>query len=83
MLMPKRTKHRKHHRGRRRGLTKGHSDRLRRVRLKALSPRHHEPPDRSGRIAMTRKIKRGGKVWITIFPHLPSQEAGRDPHGFR
>ena len=36
----------------------------------------------AARIAMTRKIKRGGKVWINVFPDKPvTQEAGRDPHG--
>ena len=36
----------------------------------------------AARIAMTRKIKRGGKVWINVFPDKTvHQEAGRDPHG--
>ena len=36
----------------------------------------------AARIAMTRKIKRGGKVWINVFPDKPvTQEAGRDAHG--
>ena len=70
MLLPKRTKYRKVHRVRRRGEAKGHT----RVQfgeygLKALEPgwvtnRQIE----AARIAMTRKIKRGGKVWITVFP---------------
>ena len=70
MLLPKRTKYRKVHRGRRRGMAKGHT----RVQfgeygLKALETgwvtnRQIE----AARIAMTRKIKRGGKVWITVFP---------------
>jgi large subunit ribosomal protein L16 len=70
MLLPKRTKYRKMHRGHRRGLAKGHT----RVQfgeygLKALEEgwvtnRQIE----AARIAMTRKIKRGGKVWTTIFP---------------
>ncbi|MDX6637593.1 MAG: large subunit ribosomal protein [Solirubrobacterales bacterium] len=73
MLMPKRVKHRKVHRGRRRGYTKGGS----RVAfgeygLKALergwiTNRQIE----AARVAMTRKIKRGGKVWINIFPDKP------------
>jgi large subunit ribosomal protein L16 len=73
MLQPKRVKYRKEHRGRRRGNTKGGS----RVEfgeygLKALdrgwvSNRQIE----AARIAMTRKIKRGGKVWINIFPDKP------------
>jgi len=70
MLLPKRTKYRKVHRGRRRGLSRAHT----RVQfgeygLKALEEgwitnRQIE----AARIAMTRKIKRGGKVWITVFP---------------
>ena len=70
MLSPKRVKHRKVHRGRRRGLSRGQT----RVQfgeygLKALDSgwitnRQIE----AARIAMTRKIKRGGKVWINIFP---------------
>ena len=36
----------------------------------------------AARIAMTRHIKRGGKVWINVFPDKPvTAEAGRDPHG--
>ena len=70
MLLPKRTKYRKPHRGRRTGLAKGGT----RVQfgeygLKALEAgwltnRQIE----AARIAMTRKIKRGGKVWINVFP---------------
>jgi large subunit ribosomal protein L16 len=73
MLMPKRVKHRKHHRGRRRGLTKGHTEvHFGQYGLKALEPawitnRQIE----AARVAMTRRIKRGGKVWINVFPHLP------------
>ena len=86
MLQPKRVKHRKQHRGRRAGFAKGGT----RVEfgeygLKALdrgwvTNRQIE----AARIAMTRKIKRGGKVWINIFPDKPDHaEAGRDPHGLR
>jgi large subunit ribosomal protein L16 len=73
MLMPKRVKHRKHHRGRRRGLSKGHTVvNFGEYGLKALEPawitnRQIE----AARVAMTRHIKRGGKVWINVFPHLP------------
>ena len=73
MLTPKRVKHRKQHRGRRAGFAKGGT----RVEfgeygLKALdrgwvTNRQIE----AARIAMTRKIKRGGKVWINIFPDKP------------
>ena len=38
----------------------------------------------SARIAMTRHIKRGGKVWINIYPDRPlAEEVRRDPHGLR
>jgi large subunit ribosomal protein L16 len=73
MLMPKRIKHRKHHRGRREGLSKGNTQvNFGEYGLKALEPawitnRQIE----AARIAMTRRIKRGGKVWINVFPHLP------------
>jgi large subunit ribosomal protein L16 len=73
MLMPKRTKHRKHHRGRREGLSKGnHVVHFGEYGLKALEPawitnRQIE----AARIAMTRRIKRGGKVWINIYPDRP------------
>ena len=73
MLLPKRTKFRKPHRGRRRGMAKGGT----RVQfgeygLKAMEQgwvtnRQIE----AARIAMTRKIKRGGKVWINVFPDKP------------
>jgi large subunit ribosomal protein L16 len=71
--MPKRVKFRKHHRGRREGLSKGHTQiHFGEYGLKALEPawitnRQIE----AARIAMTRRIKRGGKVWINVFPHLP------------
>src|SRR4249919_2412126 len=70
MLIPKRFKYRRHHRGRRRGNAKGGTTvAYGEYGLKALEEgwvtnRQIE----AARIAMTRKIKRGGKVWITIFP---------------
>jgi len=73
VLLPKRVKHRKHHRGRRRGLSKGHTEvNFGQYGLKALEPawitnRQIE----SARIAINRRIRRGGKVWINAFPHLP------------
>ncbi len=73
MLLPKRVKHRKQHRGRMtgkamRGNTIAHGD----YGLVALEPawitnRQIE----AARIAMTRYIKRGGQVWIQIFPDKP------------
>src|SRR5436309_4248382 len=73
MLLPKKTKFRKYQRGRRRGLTKGQSTvQFGDFGLKAtgaawLTNREIE----AARIAMTRKIKRGGKVWINLFPDKP------------
>ena len=70
MLSPKRVKHRKQHRGRMHGMSRGQqSVEFGEYGLKALengwlTNRQIE----AARIAMTRKIKRGGKVWITIFP---------------
>jgi len=70
VLLPKRTKYRKVHRGRRTGLSRaGTRVQFGEYGLKALEEgwitnRQIE----AARIAMTRKIKRGGKVWITIFP---------------
>ncbi len=74
MLMPKRVKHRKVHRGRMKGISKG-GTRLSfgEYGLQALEPgwltsRQIE----AARVALTRYIKRGGKVWINIFPHKPA-----------
>ena len=73
MLMPRKVAHRKHHRGRTRGLTKG-GDAISfgEFGIQALEPgwltaRQIE----AARIAMTRSIRRGGKVWINIFPDKP------------
>ena len=73
MLMPKRVKYRKQMRGRRRGYSKGGTTiAFGEYGLKALeegwiTSRQIE----AARIAMTRKIRRGGKVWINIFPDKP------------
>jgi large subunit ribosomal protein L16 len=73
MLLPKKTKYRKYQRGRRRGVAKGQTDvQFGDFGIKALengwvTNRQIE----AARIAMTRKIKRGGKVWINIFPDKP------------
>ena len=73
MLMPKRVKHRKQHRGRRRGRAKGGSEvHFGDYGLLALEPgwltnRQIE----AARVAMTRHIRRGGKVWINLFPDKP------------
>jgi large subunit ribosomal protein L16 len=73
MLMPKKVKHRKQHRGRRNGMAKGatkvaYGD----YGIQVLEPgwitaRQIE----AARVAMTRHVRRGGKVWINVFPDKP------------
>ncbi len=73
MLMPKKVKYRKCHRGRMRGRAKG-GDVLSfgDYGLQALEPAWLTARQiEAARIAMTRHIKRGGKVWIRIFPDKP------------
>src|SRR6187402_29064 len=76
MLAPKRIKHRKQHRGRMRGLAKGHTDiQSGDYAIVAMEPgwitnRQIE----AARVAITRHVRRGGKVWITIFPDKPVTE---------
>jgi len=73
MLAPKRVKHRKTHKGRMRGQAhRGSKVSFGEYGLQALEPtwitnRQIE----SARVAITRHIKRGGKVWIRIFPDKP------------
>jgi len=73
MLMPKKVKHRKQQRGKRRGLAlTGSEVSFGAYGLKALacgwiSTRQIE----AARIAMTRYIKRSGKIWIRVFPDKP------------
>jgi large subunit ribosomal protein L16 len=73
MLMPKRVKYRKQMRGRMRGNSKGGTSvafgeyGLKSMERGWITNRQIE----AARVAMTRKIKRGGKVWITVFPDKP------------
>ena len=73
MLMPRKVKHRKTHRGRTKGRSKGGTTMtFGDFGIQALEPgwitaRQIE----AARIAMTRHVKRGGKVWINIFPDKP------------
>ena len=82
MLLPKRVKFRKQHRGRMtgkamRGNTVSHGE----YGLQALQPAWITSNQiEAARIAMTRYIKRGGQVWIKIFPDKP---ATRKPLGTR
>ena len=73
MLMPRKTKFRKYQRGRRAGEAKGQTAvqsgdfGLKALEAGWVTNRQIE----AARIAMTRKIKRGGKVWINVFPDKP------------
>jgi large subunit ribosomal protein L16 len=73
MLMPKRVKYRKTHRGRRNGKAYRGSDisfgefGLKAMECSWITARQIE----AARVALTRRIKRGGKVWIRVFPHKP------------
>ena len=73
MLMPRRVRHRKQNRGRMSGMAKGGTEvTFGDFGIQALEPgwitaRQIE----AARIAMTRHVKRGGKVWIRVFPDKP------------
>jgi large subunit ribosomal protein L16 len=73
MLLPKRVKHRKQHKGRRDGIaTRGNTIAFGQYGLQAMEDcwmtnRQIE----AARRAMTRHVKRGGQIWIRIFPHKP------------
>lgn len=73
MLQPKRVKFRKQHRGHRRGLTKGGAMvqygeyGLEALEAAWVTARQIE----AARVAMTRYVRRGGKVWIRVFPDKP------------
>lgn len=74
MLMPKRVKHRKEQRGRMRGMSKGGTKLtfgeygLQALECGWVTSKQIE----AARVALTRYIKRGGKVWINVFPHKPA-----------
>jgi large subunit ribosomal protein L16 len=73
MLIPRRVKHRKQHRPKRRGMAKGGTQvnfgefGIQAVEGSWVTNRQIE----AARIAMTRHVRRGGKVWINIFPDIP------------
>ncbi|HIU99795.1 MAG TPA: 50S ribosomal protein L16 [Candidatus Stercoripulliclostridium merdipullorum] len=73
MLMPKRVKRRKQHRGRMTGRAmRGNVIAYGEYGLMALEPAWITSNQiEAARIAMTRYIKRGGQVWVNIFPHKP------------
>ena len=76
MLMPKRVKRRRVHRGRMKGeATRGNTIAYGEYGLQALEPAWITSNQiEAARVAMTRYIKRGGKVWIKIFPDKPVTE---------
>jgi large subunit ribosomal protein L16 len=73
MLMPKKIKYRKHHRGRRRGSAqRGGTVAFGEFGLQALEPAWITARQiEAARVAMTRHVKRGGKIWIRLFPDKP------------
>ena len=73
MLLPKRVKHRKQHRGRMTGMaTRGNKVTYGEFGLQTTEPAWITAAQiEAARIAMTRYTKRGGKVWIKIFPDKP------------
>jgi len=73
MLMPKKVKHRKQMRGRMTGTaTRGSEISFGEYGLKCLEPAWiTDRQIEAARIAMTRHIKRGGKIWIRMFPDKP------------
>ena len=80
MLLPKRQKHRKVFKGKIRGVaSKGNQIAFGQFALQAQG--HERITSRqieSARQAMTRYIKRGGKIWIRIFPHTPVTRKPQD-----
>lgn len=73
MLMPARVKYRKQHRGRRKGYSKGATKLdfgdygIQALENTWITARQIE----AARVAITRKLKRGGKVWMRLFPDKP------------
>jgi len=80
MLLPKRTKYRKVRKGRIRGnATSGNYIAFGEYALQAQSSdRITSRQIEAARQAMTRHIKRGGKIWIRIFPHTPVTKKPQD-----
>ena len=76
MLMPRRMKHRKQQRGRMKGEAKGGAElNFGDFGIQALEPAWITARQiEAARIAMTRRVKRGGKIWICVFPDKPVTE---------
>jgi large subunit ribosomal protein L16 len=73
MLQPARTKYRKAHKGRIKGLAKGGTNvNFGEFGLKALEPNRITAREiEAARRAMTRYVARGGRVWVRVFPDVP------------
>lgn len=73
MLMPRKTKFRKQHRGRRQGkASRGNTIGFGSYALQTLEPAWITSRQiEAARVAMTRHVRRGGKIWIRIFPDKP------------
>ncbi len=73
MLIPKRVRYRKQHRPKRTGMSKGGNQlNFGQFGIQALAPAYMTNRQiEAARIAMTRYIKRGGRVWIDVFPDRP------------
>ena len=80
MLMPKKTKYRKVRKGRIKGVpTSNNYIAFGRYALKSMSSaRISSRQIEAARQAMTRYVKRGGKIWIRIFPHTPVTKKPQD-----
>ena len=80
MLIPKKVKHRKHHRGHNKGkATSGNSIAFGNFALKAMEGRFVTARQiEAARRAMTRSVQRGGKIWIRIFPDKPITDHGNE-----
>jgi large subunit ribosomal protein L16 len=85
MLLPKRVKHRKVQKGKRRGLAyRGSSLAFGEYGLKALETTHLTSRQiEAARIAITRHVKRGGKIWIKVFRGQAWTDSVRDRRGQR
>lgn len=73
MLMPKKIKYRKQHRGRRKGKAqRGNQVSFGEYGLQAVEPAWITARQiEAARVAMTRHVRRGGKIWIRLFPDKP------------
>lgn len=80
MLIPKKVKHRKHHRGHNKGMaTSGANISFGAFALKAVEGRYVTARQiEAARRAMTRYVQRGGKIWIRVFPDKPVTVHGNE-----